>query len=152
MSKSHWGLAAMKLVLSWLKAEFKQLFTLWVVKFVDRHIASFIKSSINFNSAHPLSYKMWVWGPWTSWDCFKFKYITHGFVELGAERWIIKWVAWGAFLWESRVWFSDPVLNSFCWSKNKRGGGKNARKFAVLQSILSTNCVERWDLFSVLFS
>lgn len=50
MLKSHWGLASMKLMLSWLKIEFKQLFTLCIVKFVEKDIASFFKPV--FRKAH----------------------------------------------------------------------------------------------------
>lgn len=51
MLKSHWTLASVKLMLSWLKTEFKRLFNLCIVKIVERDKTSFMKPECC--KAHP---------------------------------------------------------------------------------------------------
>lgn len=47
----------------------------------------------------------------------KFRNVPVILLNWGAEILIIKWATWRGFLWERVIWFSDPVLNSICWSK-----------------------------------
>lgn len=64
----------------------------------------------------------------------------------GAEILIIKGATWRGSLWEQEIWFSDPVLNSICWSK-KNYIGKKWEFVAVLCFRLPSKLSENVESF-----
>lgn len=110
----------MKLMLSWLNTEFKQLFTLCTVKFGERDITSYIKPVFCKAHQHGLFFGNATWRQLKISTCLKlnkYRNVPVILLNWGAEILIIKRATWRGFLWEQAIWFSDPVLNSICWSK-----------------------------------